>query len=125
MEAARHKELMSRVDRQFQVQWNVLRDWHNRELQEARLRAGQTHNSAATDNYGAGRLGLPAPLLLTPVILTEFIDSVVVAEVAVVAIFPNVAALRVEERVVAAAVRELDVPEVAVRPDGVGLKHRL
>ena len=38
------------------------------------------------------------------VILTEFTDFVVVAKVAMVAIFPNVAGVDVEERVVAPAI---------------------
>jgi len=42
--------------------------------------------------------------LLTPVILAKFMDLVVIAKVAMVAVFPNVAGVGVEERVVTAAV---------------------
>jgi hypothetical protein len=49
-------------------------------------------------------------------------DSIVVAEVAMVAIFPNVASVGVEERVVTAAIRELDTGEVSLRHYGLGLK---
>jgi hypothetical protein len=52
-------------------------------------------------------------------------DSVVVAEVAMVAIFPNVASVGVEERVVAAAIRELDTGEVSLRHYGLGMKNWL
>jgi uncharacterized protein (DUF1810 family) len=52
-------------------------------------------------------------------------DSVVVAEVAMVAIFPNVASVGVEERVVTAAIRELDTGEVSLRHYGLGMKNWL
>jgi hypothetical protein len=47
MDAARHKEIMSHAEVQFQPQWIALRDQHNAELREAQFRARQTHNSAA------------------------------------------------------------------------------
>jgi uncharacterized protein (DUF1810 family) len=50
-------------------------------------------------------------------------DSVVVAKVAMVAIFPNVASVGVEERVVTAAIRELDTGEASLRHYGLGLKN--
>ena len=49
-------------------------------------------------------------------------DSVVVAEVAMVAIFPNVASVGIEERVVTPAIGELDTGVVSLRHDGLGLK---
>lgn len=54
-----------------------------------------------------GTISVPPVLsLLTPVIviLTEFMNFVVVAKVAMVAIFPNVAGVGIEERVVTPAV---------------------
>jgi hypothetical protein len=57
------------------------------------------------------------------VILTEFTDFVVLAKVAIVAIFPNVPAAGIEERVVTPAVRELDTAEVSLRHGGLGLKY--
>src|ERR1022692_3597194 len=50
-------------------------------------------------------------------------DFIVVAKVAMVAIFPNVASVGVEERVVTPAIRELDTAEVSLRHDGMGLKN--
>jgi hypothetical protein len=50
-------------------------------------------------------------------------DFVVVAKVAMVAIFPNVASVGIEERVVTAAIRELDTGEVSLRHYGLGLKN--
>jgi hypothetical protein len=44
--------------------------------------------------------------------------SVVVAKVAMVGIFPNVASVGVEERMVTRAIRELDTGEVSLRHDG-------
>jgi hypothetical protein len=75
------------------------------------------------NNYGPGALGSPAPFLLTPVILTEFTDLIVVAKVAMVAIFPNVASVAIEERVVTPAVRELDTGVASLRHCGLGLKN--
>jgi hypothetical protein len=49
-------------------------------------------------------------------------DSIVLAKVAVVAIFPNVATAGIEKRVVTPAIRELDTAEVSVRQGGLGLK---
>ena len=39
---------MSHAEVLFSPQWKALQDQHNRELREARWRAGQTHNAAAT-----------------------------------------------------------------------------
>jgi hypothetical protein len=52
-------------------------------------------------------------------------DFVMVAEIAVVAIFPNVAAVGVEERVITAAIRELDTGITALRQSGLGLNEWL
>jgi hypothetical protein len=60
---------------------------------------------------------------LTPVILTEFTNFIVVAKVAMVALFPNVASVGIEERVITAAVRELDTGVASLRHDGLGLKE--
>src|ERR1019366_2946655 len=49
-------------------------------------------------------------------------DFVVLAKVAIVAIFPNVATAAIEERVVTRAIRELDTGEVSLRHGGLGLK---
>jgi hypothetical protein len=59
---------------------------------------------------------------LTPVILAEFMDFVMVAKVAIVAIFPNVASVGIEERVVTPAVRELDTGVASLRHGGLRLK---
>src|SRR5579872_7495582 len=61
-------------------------------------------------------------MLVTLVILTEFVDFVVLFEVAIVAIFPNVATAGIEERVVTLAIRELDVAVVSISHDGLWLK---
>jgi hypothetical protein len=47
----------------------------------------------------------------------------VVAEVAVIAIFPNVASVGIEERVIAPAIRELDTNVASLRHGGLGLKN--
>jgi hypothetical protein len=57
------------------------------------------------------------------VILTKFMDFVMVAEVAMIAILPNVASVRIEERVIAPAVRELDTGVASLRHGGLGLKE--
>src|ERR1035438_794299 len=79
----------------------------------------------ASDNYGPGTSGFPAPFLLTPVIaiviLTEFMDFVVLFKLAIVAIFPNVATAGIEERVVPSAIRELDAAVASIRHGGLGL----
>jgi hypothetical protein len=62
------------------------------------------------------------PVPLAPVILTKFADFVVVAKVAMVAIFPNVATIGVEERVVTPAIRELNTGEASICQGGLGLK---
>jgi hypothetical protein len=57
------------------------------------------------------------------VILTELMDFVVLAKLALVAIFPNIAAAAIEERVVTPAIRELDTSVVSIiRQGGLGLK---
>jgi hypothetical protein len=77
-----------------------------------------------TEQLRAGRHGVPGPIRLTPVIFTKFLDFVVVAKVATVAIFPNLATAGIEERVVPPAIRELDSGEVSLRHGGLGLKDR-
>jgi rRNA-processing protein FCF1 len=47
MDAARLKEIMSHAEVQFNPERNWLRDWHQKELREARFRASETHNAAA------------------------------------------------------------------------------
>jgi hypothetical protein len=59
------------------------------------------------------------------VILTKLMDFVVLAKLAIVAIFPNVVAAGIEERVVAPAIRELDTDVLSVRHGGLGLKDWL
>jgi hypothetical protein len=49
-------------------------------------------------------------------------DFVVLAKLAIVAIFPNVAAAGIKERVVTTAIRELDTDVLSVRHGGLGLK---
>jgi hypothetical protein len=56
------------------------------------------------------------------VILTEFVDFVVLFKVAIVAIFPNVATAGIVERVAPPAIRELETAEGSVRHGGLGLK---
>jgi hypothetical protein len=56
------------------------------------------------------------------VILTKLMDFVVLAKLAIVAIFPNVAAASIEERVVTPTIRELDTDVLSVRHGGLGLK---
>ena len=55
-------------------------------------------------------------------ILTKFMDFVVLAKLAIVAIFPNVAAAGIEERVVTPAIRELESRVLSLRHSGLGLK---
>src|ERR1019366_4606934 len=74
---------------------------------------------------GPGTSGFPAPFLLASVIaimiLTEFMDFVVLFKAAIVAIFPNVATAGIEERVVPSAIRELDAAVASIRHGGLGL----
>jgi hypothetical protein len=57
------------------------------------------------------------------VILTKLMDFVVLAKLALVAIFPNVTTAAIEERVVTPTVRELDPGVVSIiRHGGLGLK---
>jgi hypothetical protein len=69
-------------------------------------------------------VGFPAPFLLAIaiVILTEFMDFVMLFKVAIVAIFPNVAIAGIEERVATPAIRELDTAVRSVSHGGLGLK---
>jgi hypothetical protein len=62
-------------------------------------------------------------VVIAIVILAKLMDFVVLAKLAIVAIFPNVAAPRIEERVVPTAIRELDAAVLPVRHGGLGLKH--
>jgi hypothetical protein len=59
------------------------------------------------------------------VILTKLMDFVVLAELTIVAIFPNVATAAIEERVVTPAIRELDPDVLSVGHGGLGLKEWL
>jgi hypothetical protein len=61
-------------------------------------------------------------MFVTLVILTEFMDFVMLAKVAIFGIFPNIATAGIEERVVTPAIRELDMAEVFLRHNGLGLK---
>ena len=81
--------------------------------QDPDSRWGRTRREAdiavrlATDNYGPAT-EFPALFHLMPliaiVILTKLMDFVVLVELAIVAIFPNVAAAGIEERVVTPAI---------------------
>jgi hypothetical protein len=57
------------------------------------------------------------------VILTEFMDFVVLFKVAIVAIFPNVASAGIEERVISPTIRELDTAVGSVRHGNLGLNN--
>jgi hypothetical protein len=61
-------------------------------------------------------------VVIAIVILAKLMDFVVLAKLAIVAIFPNVPAPRIEERVVPPAIRELDAHVLSVRHGGLGLK---
>jgi hypothetical protein len=56
------------------------------------------------------------------VILTELMDFVVLAKVAIFAIFPNVASSGIEECVVTPAIRELDTGVLSLCQGGLRLK---
>jgi len=56
------------------------------------------------------------------VILTKLMDFVMLVELAILAIFPNVAAAGIEERVVTPAIRELDSGVLSLRHSALGLK---
>src|ERR1017187_6410734 len=58
-------------------------------------------------------------------ILTEFMDFVMVAKVAMVPIFPNVASAGIEKRMVTAAIRELDTGKSARCVGGLRLENWL
>jgi len=66
--------------------------------------------------------GVPGPVPLTVEILTPLIGSVVLAEVAIVVMYPNIARAGIEERGFTVAIRELDTAEVSRRLGGRGLK---
>ena len=72
----------------------------------------------------AGRLSVPGPDVLAPVvvILTKLMDFIVIAEVAMVAVFPNVAGAGIEECMVTAAVRELNTGEASLRHGRPGVE---
>jgi hypothetical protein len=61
-------------------------------------------------------------IVVAIVILAKLMDFVVLAKLPIVAIFPNVAASRIEERVVPPAIRELDAAVLSVRHGGLRLK---
>jgi hypothetical protein len=58
------------------------------------------------------------------VILAKLMDFVVLAKVAIFAIFPNVASAGIKERVVPPAIGELDPGVPSVGHGGLGLKER-
>lgn len=64
-------------------------------------------------------------IVIAIVVLTKLMDFVVLAELAIVAIFPNVAAAAIEERVVTPAIRELDTYVLSFRHGWLGLKDWL
>jgi hypothetical protein len=65
---------------------------------------------------------MPA-IVIAIVILTKLMDFVVLAELAIVAIFPDVAAAGIEERVVSPAIGELDTDVLSVGHGGLRLKE--
>src|ERR1035438_1938094 len=79
-------------------------------------------NHEDQDELRAGNLGFAAPFPLVIVILTKLVDFVVLAIVAIFAIFPNVASAGIEERVVTPAIRELDTGVLSLRHGGLRLK---
>ena len=74
------------------------------------------------DKNGPGTR-VPGPVSLVPavVILTELMDFVMVAKVAMVAIFPNVTGVGIEEGLITSAIRELDAGVGTLRHNGLGL----
>jgi hypothetical protein len=62
-------------------------------------------------------------LFIAIVILTKLMDFVMLAKLAIVAIFPNVAAAGIKERVVPPAIRELDSGVPSLRHGRLGLKE--
>jgi len=56
------------------------------------------------------------------VILAQLMDFVVLAKLAIVAIFPNVPAAGIKERVVTTAIGELDTDVLSVRHGRLGLE---
>jgi hypothetical protein len=67
---------------------------------------------------------MPA-IVITIVILAKLMDFVVLAKLAIIAIFPDVPTAGIEERVVAPAIRELDPGVLPIRHGGLGLKEWL
>jgi hypothetical protein len=74
--------------------------------------------------FRAGNTSFPAHFLvaIAVAIFAKLMHSVVLAKLSIVAIFPNVAAPGIEERVVSPAIRELDTDVLPVRHGGLGLK---
>lgn len=70
----------------------------------------------------SGPIPLTPVIVIAIVVLAEFMDFVVLFKAAIVAIFPNVTSAGIEERVVTAAIRELDTREGPVRHGALGLK---
>jgi hypothetical protein len=87
------------------------------------MRRGCDAVRLATEQLQAGNWGSRPHAFLTPVILTQFTDFVVVAKIAMVAIFPDVACVGIEERVVSPAIRELDTGVASRRHCALGLKN--
>jgi hypothetical protein len=65
---------------------------------------------------------VPGPVSLTIEILTPCVGSVVLAIVAIVVMYPNIASLGIEERGFTVAIRELDAAPVSCRLGSRGLK---
>jgi hypothetical protein len=61
--------------------------------------------------------------VIAVVILTKLMDFVVLAKLAIVAIFPNVAAAGIKERVITTAIRELDTDVLSLGHGGLRLKE--
>jgi hypothetical protein len=64
-------------------------------------------------------------IVIAIVVLAKLMDFVVLVKLAIVAIFPYVPAAGIEERVVTAAVRELDTYVPSLGQGGLGLEDRL
>ena len=71
----------------------------------------------------AGAHRASGPILLAAVILAWFMDFVMVAKVAMVAVFPNVASVGIKECVVATTVGELDACIGSLGHDALGLEN--
>jgi hypothetical protein len=64
----------------------------------------------------------PLVVVIAIVVFTKLVDLVVLTELSIVAVFPNIAAAGIEERVVTAAIRELDAYVLSLGHGGLRLK---